>query len=306
MSHDTHTESTRNDDLYRANTDSWMTRRQARDHYLKMLEGFWSSYPAPIVQEHCGIRVVRDDLIVGTKARAAEPVIARSNAERFVYCQPRTGLAGVSLIDVAKKHDREVTLFMPASKRISHHQACCIERGADPVFERIAAMPNLNKYAREWAQEGGHEFIPLGLRHPLATAGIVWAAMSVLEPEFVFVAMSTGVLCRALQIAWPNAKFYGVAVARNIQDGERGEARIISCPLPFQKPVHPNAMPPFPTVSTYDAKAWQYCQEFKMDHRTADVLLWNVGCDPVLNDEGIYDRVDSVREWRKKSNLLEL
>jgi hypothetical protein len=304
VSHDDHTDSTWNQDLFWRGGDRVVNRTASRERYLRMLDGFESSYPDPVVVEHEGVRVVRDDLIIGTKARAAEPVMIRSDRERFVYCQPRTGLAGLALLDVAKKLDRKVTLFMPASKRISHHQACCIERGADPMFERIAAMPNLNKYAREWAAEHGHEFIPLGLKHPRATAGIVLAASRIPEPEVVFVAVSTGVLCRALQIAWPRAQFVGVAVARNIKDGERGECQLISHPLPFQTPI--KELPPFPSVPTYDAKVWEYARVHKEFSPGTDVLMWNVGCDPKLNDESIFDRIDSNREWKKRPNLLEL
>ena len=54
---------------------------------------------------------------------------------------------------------------MPSSKRISHHQACCIEQGAEASFHRIAAMPNLNKIAKEWAdQKANAFFVPLGLK----------------------------------------------------------------------------------------------------------------------------------------------
>jgi hypothetical protein len=301
VSHDKHTTSDVNIDTQLVDIGGGyvqtMSREKARDHYLRLLDGYEPPYPDPVVEVHEGVRVVRDDLIVGTKARAADPVIAFSNAERFVYCQPRTGLAGVALCDVAARRNRKVTLFMPACKEISVHQACCIERGATPHFERIAAMPNLNKYAREWAAESGREFIPLGLRHPLATAGIVLAASRIPEPEFVYVAMSTGVLCRALQIAWPRARFVGLAVARNIQEGERGECEIISEPLPFQKPVPKDEMPPFPSVATYDAKAWRYVPK----NSGWDILFWNVGTDPILGDPGIIIRTDSRRDWRKKS-----
>ena len=30
-----------------------------------------------------------------------------------------------------------------------------------------------------------------------------------------------------------------------------------------------------------------------------DILMWNVGKQPVLEDETIYDRVDSYRDWKK-------
>jgi hypothetical protein len=277
-----------------------MSREKARDHYLRLLDGYESPYPDPVVRGHDGVRVVRDDLIVGTKARAADPVLAKSNAERFVYCQPRTGLAGVSLLDVANKRGRKVTLFMPACKEISIHQACCIERGADAEFRRIAAMPNLNKYAREWALERPESyFVPLGLKHPLATAGIIRAAVQIPEPELVYVAMSTGVLCRALQIAWPNAKFVGVAVARNIQDGEKGVADIISHPLPFQTPEKAINLPPFPTVPTYDGKVWSRVPK----NSDRDILFWNVGTDPQLVDSNIIKNTESARDWQKKPSL---
>ena len=107
--------------------------------------------------------------------------------------KPRTGLAGVSILDVAKRHEKDVMLFMPSSKRISDHQACCIERGARTSFHRIAAMPNLNLIAKKWADERKNAFfIPLGLKHEMVTAGIVKTASKIKEPEEVYTATSTG------------------------------------------------------------------------------------------------------------------
>lgn len=268
----------------------------AKDYYLGLADG-WTPYnPDPVVKIHDGIRVVRDDLVAGTKTRAADLLLSKIQAERFVYVQPRTGLAGVSLLHAAKIHDRKVTLFMPSSKRISLHQACCIEQGATPMFERIAAMPNLNKIAKEWADGNKAFFIPLGLRHELATAAIVAAASTIPAPEEVYVAISTGVLTRSLQIAWPNAKFTVVAVSRNLKAGEAGPSTIISEPLEFQQSERPENLPPFPCVETYDGKIWKYIPK----NTSKDILFWNVGQNPVLQDETIYDRVDSVREWKKK------
>ena len=268
----------------------------AKEYYLSLAEG-WTPYnPDPIVKIHDGIRVVRDDLVAGTKTRAADLLLSKTKADRFVYVQPRTGLAGVSLLHAAKIHDRAVTLFMPSSKRISLHQACCIEQGATPIFERIAAMPNLNKIAKEWSDANEAYFIPLGLRHELATAAIVTAASSVPPPEEVYVAISTGVLTRSLQIAWPRAKFTVVAVARNLKAGEAGPSSIISHPYEFTKSEDEDKLPPFPTVETYDGKVWRYIPK----NTGRDILFWNVGQNPVLQDETIYDRVNSVREWKKK------
>lgn len=307
MSHDKHTDSNFNKDLL-VDVDveggyvSTMSREKAREYYLNLLRDYESPYPDPVVRLHEGVRVVRDDLIVGTKARAADPVVWKSKSERFVYCQPRVGLAGVALLDVANRRDRSVTLFMPACREISEHQAVCIERGADPQFRRIAAMPNLNKYAREWAKKDESEFVPLGLVHPLATAGIVLAASRIPEPpDVVFVAMSTGVLCRALQIAWPKTEFYGIAVARNIKEGEKGEATIISEPLSFSSRER-HVLPPFPSVDTYDSKVWKWVPK----NSDRDILFWNVGTDPILRDKDLPGQVKSDVSWEKKSTLLDV
>jgi len=119
----------------------------AKDHFLSLAENWEDPNPDPIITEHEGVKVLRDDLITGTKVRGGDLLISKAPSDTIVYVQPRVGLAGVSILDVAKRYDKKVVLFMPSSKKVSHHQACCIERGATPVFKRIAAMPNLNKMA---------------------------------------------------------------------------------------------------------------------------------------------------------------
>lgn len=292
MSHDTHILDGVNKDV------GLMSWEEAKEYYLSLCNG-WTPYnPIPKVVVHEGVHVVRDDLIVGTKARAGDLLAFKCPKKTIVYSQPRVGLAGVSIADVAKRHNKEVVLFMPSSKQISHHQACCIERGARTIFERIAAMPNLNKLAQTWAAENNGFFIPLGLKHELSTAAIIQAASTIEEPDEVYVAISTGVLSRALQIAWPNAKFHCVAVARNLKEGELGRAEVISEPLPFTSEEKVENLPPFPTVASYDAKVWKYIPK----NSRKRILMWNVGTDPVLNDTTIIDRTDSYRKWKKDEN----
>ena len=263
-------------------------------YYIDLIGDYESPYPDPVVTEHEGVRVVRDDLLTGSKVRGGDLLVSRVKEERLVYVQPRTGLAGVSLLDVCRRHNKNLTLWMPSSKRISAHQACCIEQGCDARFARIAAMPNLNKIAKEWAEKNGAFFIPLGLKHELVTAGIIATALKMPEPEEVWTVVSTAVLTRALQIAWPTAVFHGVAVARNMKAGELGRAQVISAPEPFTKSIKPEEEPPFPSVNTYDGKAWRYIPK----NTGRDILFWNVGTEPILNNDSIYDTTDSFREWR--------
>lgn len=247
--------------------------------------------------------MVRDDDLVGSKVRGGDCLISTlpENIDTIVYVQPRTGLAGVSLLDVAKRHGKKVKLFMPSSKRISVHQACCIERGCDYDFYRIAAMPNLNLIAKKWADQNPNAFfVPLGLKHELVTAGFVKVASKIKEPDEVYLATSTGVLTRALQIAWPNAKFTSVCVSRNMKAGELGVAEPISEPLAFQAPEKTHNLPPFPNIATYDGKVWKYIPK----NSDKDILFWNVGGEPELLDDSIYDNINSYRDWTKNETAM--
>ena len=269
-----------------------------KEYYLDLAKDWKDPYGIPVVDRIDNVRVVRDDYLVGSKCRGGDCLISflPTRVDTIVYVQPRTGLAGVSLLDVANRHDLSVKLFMPSSKRISDHQACCIERGAKAEFHRIAAMPNLNKIAKDWADQHKNAFfVPLGLKHEMVTAGIVKTASQIREPEVVYTATSTGVLTRGLQIAWPNAEFVSVCVSRNMKAGELGKANPISDPLPFTTSEKKENLPPFPTIDTYDGKVWKYIPK----RRNHDILFWNVGKEPILQNLGLPDTIDSYREWPK-------
>lgn len=279
-------------------------RHDAKEYYLNLAKDWTDPNPVPVVKVHDDVRVLRDDLLVGSKTRGGDCLISSlpEHIDTIVYVQPRFGLAGVSLLDVAKRHNKKVRLFMPSSKRISPHQAACIERGAEVSFHRIAAMPNLNLIAKKWADAHPNcFFVPLGLKHELVTAGFVKVASQIPEPDDVWTVLSTGVLHRSLQIAWPNATFHGVAVARNMKAGEVGHDRIISHPLAFTQGLKEEDMPPFPCIAEYDAKGWAPAVQFKKDNPDRDVLFWNVGNEVAPEDETIYDRIDSYRDWEKNN-----
>lgn len=274
-----------------------------RQWFLDVTKDWKDPLPLPMVTEHEGIKVVRDDIINGSKCRFADLLVQTIKEDTIVYVQPRVGLAGVSILNIAKRYNKKVVLFMPSSKEISHHQAVCIERGAIPKFRRIAAMPNLNKVAKEWAEKNNAKFIPLGLKHELVVACASRVAMNISEqygePDVCFVATSTGVLVRGLQIGWEKTKFFAVTVARNMKEGELGRAEPIIEPLEFAQSEKKINIPPFPTVNTYDAKVWKYALAFKKANPHLNVWMWNVGQDPVLQDQSLFGKIDSYRQWNE-------
>ncbi len=271
---------------------------RSKEQWLDITKDWEDPYGLPVVAEHDGIKVVRDDHMVGSKCRFADLLMQKTEEDTVVYVQPRFGLAGPSILEVAKRYNKRVVLFMPSSKKISHHQAVCIERGAEPKFHRIAAMPNLNKIAKQWAEDNGAKFVPLGLKHELVTACAVRVVENLREvhgdPGHVWFAISTGVLGRSLQIGWNNSKHHAVAVARNLKAGELGAASVDSDPLPFTANEKKHNMPPFPTVGNYDAKVWKYIPK---DDSRSNHWMWNVGKEPLLEDSSIFEKIDSYRDW---------
>lgn len=278
---------------------------RSKTEWLAMTEGWKDPYGMPIVTEHEGVKVVRDDHMVGSKCRFADLLMQNTKEDTIVYVQPRFGLAGPSIIEAAGRYNKKVVLFMPSSKKISHHQAVCIERGAEARFVRIAAMPNLNSYAKKWADENGASFVPLGLRHELVTACAVRVVENIREthgdPGHVWFAISTGVLGRSLQIGWNNSQHHAVAVSRNLKAGELGKATVDSDPMAFTRNERKENLPPFPTVGNYDAKVWKYIPKNRLQENH---WMWNVGAEPALEDKSIFDRVDSYRDWGDKRDLL--
>lgn len=291
MPHNNHTKSDWNQDLFRP-----------RPEWVALASDWKDPFPKPVVEKYRGIHVVREDLVgisqfgigIGGKARSGSflfQFLKKQGIKKVAYVAPRFGFAGISCAALGKMYGIEVHLFMPACGQISDHQMVAIELGAIPHFVKIAAMPVLNGYAEKWGEKNNAYFIPLGLKHELVTAAIIRTAINTgLRPEVFWTAMSTGVLNRALQIAWMGANAVGVAVARNIHEGEKGRATIISHPKEFA--VEAEIEPSFPSASQYDLKAWEYARKSE-----GDVAFWNVAGNVQPKDPNLWEKIHSQRAW---------
>lgn len=272
-----------------------------KEAYLDLTKDFKSLLPEIIVKEHQGVKVVREDLTLkgGTKSRAGEFLISQIKKQTLVYVVPRVGHAGVAIMELAKLYNKDVIFFMPACKEISDHQANIINMGPkDVIFERIPAMPNLNRIAKKYADQNGFEFVPFGLNHPHTIAGFARVCEDLLknydEPEEMWSVVSTGVLTRGLQVGFPNAKMRGVCVARNMKHGELGRTEIISEPLPFLKDEKKHNLPDFNTVPSYDGKGWKYVPK----DTGRNVWFWNVSGNIQAPENFDKSKIMSWKEWR--------
>lgn len=226
--------------------------------------------PAPVIESLGDRLVVRDDLLPGgTKMRAILPLIEASQAQEFVYASPAQGYAQVALAQCAALAGRGAVIF--TAKRSQPHALTLAAKaaGATVVMVPHGHLVVVQARAKAYAAEVGAELLPFGIEDDRAIEAIAAAARSLgIEPPEVWSVAGSGVLSRALQRAWPQARFYAVIVGKRNSDTARAQ-RIIY-PAAFDKPAC--LTPPFPSAINYDAKGWQYF----VDRGCSGSLFWNV------------------------------
>jgi hypothetical protein len=280
-----------------------------RQDYVDMYDSFKGRMPEPTVEAYEDKWIFRADKApAGLKAFGAERIIAEAKEDVLVYCAPRVGHAPDAIATLAEMYGKKCVFFCPAAEHPSKHQAVLKARGADLRFIKIAAMPTLNTYAKRWATKHGALFLPFGLTGvPLVTAGLVNVSINISkkigkDPTQIWMAVSTGTAIRAFQIAWPAVEARGIAVSRNMHDGEIGNAKVISSTTPFLKDVKPAEYPPFPSTANYDAKCWT---DFDVFAKPGAIFI-NVGADADIERHltpGLIESIRSQREWHDMSDL---
>jgi hypothetical protein len=270
------------------------------NYYLEMTKDYKPDFEFKLKQAE-GFNIIDDgEFQYGSKAKMGDFMISQVKEDALVYVAPRTGYAPYSLTYLAKKYNKKLILFMPASKEASEHQLRVIEDGATPIFLKTPAMPTINGWAKDFAKKIGAKYLPFGLKHEQVVAGGVKIFHEAFKDKIIpnmWTVFSTGVLSRTLQIALPNTNFNAVAVARNVQPGELGRAKFYTYHKEFLKEA--DIATPFDCIKTYDAKGWDYMKRYG---HLKD-WFWNVARNmpkPTIKASDI----DSQREWGDKSDII--
>jgi hypothetical protein len=87
------------------------------------------------------------------------------------------------------------------------------------------------------------------------------------KPREVWTVAGSGVLSRALQLAWPSARFFAVQVGAV---PIAGCAAVVKAPERFEQDAKLRS--PFPSCSNFDAKASRFIRQ----RATPGALFWNV------------------------------
>ena len=235
---------------------------------------FKTNLPKPIVKEHDGIQVVRDDLIEGgTKRRAFYTYIKSKDYDEFVYASPRQGYAQLSLAYACRDLGRKATVTVPQGQRywLTYKAE---ELGANIIEVPMGFLTNIQAKAKKYCLDNGAHLIPFGGDHPIIIESMRQSALSIgINPKEVWTVMSSGVLSRGLQGAWPDAKVYGVKIGHNTTPREQGRAETFKSDYKFHQECKQDERPPFPSSLTYDSKAWGFIREYASEGS----LFWNVG-----------------------------
>lgn len=222
----------------------------------------------PQITEHEDFRVVRDDLVPGgTKARALQVLFGK--AQEYVYASPVYGYAQIALAHTAKAHGKTATVFCAKRNSLHPRTLAAKEAGANIVEIPCGYMSVVSARARNYCTLTGAQLLPFGLddyRFITALADVIRKVDA--QPEEVWCAAGSGVMCRALQLAWPNARMFAVAVGA--PNPNVGNATVFKAEEPFEKDAR--VRPPFPSCSNYDAKVWCFMRE----HAAHGALFWNV------------------------------
>ena len=248
------------------------------EDYLDLIGDWKDPNPSPVLEEHEGFVVVRDDLLGGgSKIRFADYLISSNEQiEEWVYgSSPATGYAQISLGHLCKKHNKKAVVFMAnrAVEKRHEYQIQAINTGVDMRWVPNGMLSVTEKRARDYVSDSpaSRRLLPIGFDHPTVLASIIRVAQSMpITPSEVWTVGSSGTLTRGLQLAWPHAEFNCVTVGHA---GDYGRAKKYKCDIKFDKSVKAENLPPFPSAPTYDAKAW----EFMKKYASPGALFWNVG-----------------------------
>lgn len=234
------------------------------------------SFAAPVITEHDGFMVVRDDLLEGgTKRRALTKLLFRLNADEVVYAATAYGYGQLSLAYAGRDTGKKTTLFVAERTNLKKAPLMAEAMTLGATYHHVA-FPNFMNVvaarAREYCEKTGATYLPMGFDTTEFRAELVEIAKSLpLEkaPSEIWVTGGTGTLARALATAYPHSKINIVTLG--MKNGDMGDHTCYFAPEKFeQKAQEP---PPYPSAAHYDAKLWRFAKKYGKK----GALIWNVG-----------------------------
>lgn len=222
----------------------------------------------PVIETHAGFEIVRDDLVPGGTKTRCLPVLFQRDRHEYVYASPVYGYAQIALAYAARAHGHRATVF--CAKRYYRHPRTVEAAAAGATVHEVAPgyLTVVRARALSYCSVSGAVLLPFGLDDPRFVTALAGVALALpIRPRQVWSVAGSGVLTRALQLAWPDAEVHAVLVGK---EANCGRAITHRAPEKFEDDAVIPA--PFPSCSNYDAKAWRFVRA----HARPGALFWNV------------------------------
>ena len=237
----------------------------------------------PIEYENKHFNIIRDDyLIGGTKQRGLVPLLENTNKDTFIYGGPIYGYAQIALAYSAYLTHKKSVVFVekkyPMFPLTSYAKSfgAKIEEVSPPAYLDKVLLHSKNYYEQDIPNRF---LIKFGADDKLfieyMISNIIKAWQTNKHPDRIWLVAGSGILLHILYKVFPHTFFNVVQVGKTIWEDQLDTKRtkLYISPEKFQNIA--KEQPPYPTVSTYDAKLWYFIKKDGMDND----YIWNVGKD---------------------------
>jgi len=229
----------------------------------------------PIIKEHYGINVVRDDLLEGGTKSVLLNKMDNKSINEFVYASPVYGGFQIAISAYCKKVGKKATIFC-ARRNIRHANTLkCLEYGANVIEVDYGYLSVIEKRAREYClnKEGVHKIV-FGAQtesNKKILSERVLDAYNMCKCDEIWCAVGSGTLITSIMDAVPSCvKVFGVQVGAEFKHNYPN-LTIIKYPKSFDKESKLEI--DFPSMPNYDLKAFELCLKNK---GTGKIMFWNV------------------------------
>ncbi len=217
-------------------------------------------------------QVVRDDLYNGgTKRRAFKKLITNIQEEELVYACDYYGHAAYAIALTALDVKKKVTLFYlsPKVETDIFQKAISLPNVTYHIVEEASTQIEASKVAKEYAQEHGALFLPIGLDFSEFEVKLIEVVKEAhIQASEIWCMGGSGTLGRALKAAYPDIPVNVVSVGTANFRG--GNNKVYNAPEDFNDEAR--IKPPYPSSPHYDAKTWQFVEKYAKEGS----CIWNV------------------------------
>lgn len=238
------------------------------------------------------VNVIRDDkLVAGTKQRALAAILLSSNAREFVYAGPVFGFAQIALAHCCQLCGKRGTTVVAEQRNRTLHPLTAFAESLGGKVIEVSPPNNLKEVQRRaeiYVQEknerapGTCELLPFGLHNEFFLSNLIDALkvsmpreLMLSHPKRLWLVAGSATLLAAFARLWPHTHFLVVQVGKKIWPDqlEGFKSTLYICQEAFWEIA--KCQPPYPSVSNYDAKLWQ----FVLQHGEQGDYVWNVAAD---------------------------